>query len=137
MVKINQEEFTWFLPSPKSDLSINIPNSNRLNLNNKLVDKMPAYITLGISLDGTKIFIKEHGEDGFKVIKSGSIKAHEFISALTKCGVHLPARYIVTKTDGGWIATLTSPVLSRVNKTTAKPRKQNLSPLIESGDKNT
>lgn len=137
MTKINQEEFTWFLPTPKSDMAINIPNPNLLNLNNKLLDEMPAYIMLGISSDGTKIFIKDHGEDGFKVIKSGTIKAHDVISALTKSGVHLPARYIVTNTDGGWIATLALPISPKTNKTVSKPREQNLSSLIESGDKNT
>ncbi len=130
MSEINLDAFRWFVPKPQNPLVITIPNLERISFNSKLLEKLPSYITIGISSDGHQLAICEK-EDGYKLLKSGSIKNKELVKEIATLGVRLPAKYAVTIKDNGWLATLetqgTPPVSTK--SITRTPQKKNLSGL--------
>jgi len=76
-------EFEWFLPTPaKPELAITIPNDQCFNLNQNLYGQMPNRITVGVSLNGKTICLREAAETGFKIPKSGTIKGMPLISSI-------------------------------------------------------
>ncbi len=117
---MNFENFEWFVPKPKNELAITIPNMHTLNFNQKLLPQLPASVTIGVGENGRVLCIREM-ENGYRVCKNGSIKADakNLIDRMISLGVRLPARYSVTKEDCCWIARLesepTAPVLNLKN----------------------
>lgn len=100
-------EFTWFLPAPRKPvLSITIPNDNCFNLNQKLYSQINDRIAIGVNCDGKRIRIKLKPEVGYSVPKSGIIKDLDLIAKIKKCGIKLPASYLVEQKEDYWEATL-------------------------------
>lgn len=134
MSSINFAEFTWFSPTPKTMLSISIPNENSFNLNPKLMEQMPSYIDIGASSDGHTLCIREKPDIGYKLPKSGSVKAKELIRFLVEAEVRLPAKYIVTNEGNCWKAVLVNPSSPIPTVNTKKPprkKRMNLSGLAK------
>lgn len=134
MSSIHFAEFTWFSPTPKTTLSISIPNENSFNLNPKLMEQMPSYIEIGVSSDGRVLGIREKPDTGYKLPKSGSVKAKELICFLVSAGVRLPAKYIVTNEGDCWKAVLVKPSSPIPTVNTKKPprkKRMNLSGLVK------
>ncbi len=128
----SENEFDWFLPTPpKPVFSITISDEKSFNLNGKLSEKIPRYIKIGISSDGTKLGLLEETK-GFRVPKNGVIKAWKLIDEIKTRGIFLPARYLVENIDGFWIATLVppTPAPTTPKKTPNKPRKNGLKAML-------
>lgn len=133
MSKVNFNEFTWFAPRPKNQLAITIPNLCSLNLNPKLMEEMPAYITIGVNKTGELLCLREQAHSGYRLPKGGCVKDKDLIKLITDSGVRLPSRYTVWKEDDCWLAKLDVHVSPKVNTTKppTKPRKHNLKTLLE------
>ena len=126
-------EIEWFLPRPqKVEYAINIPNDNCFNLNAKLRVQMPEQITLGVGANGKTLWIKEKAEEGYKIPKSGVIKASNLIDAIKIRGISLPARYLTEREGDCWVATLVPSVspLPLPKKTPKKPRINGLKTML-------
>ena len=131
----NDLDFEWFLPDPKNaECVITIPNDYSFNINQKLLNKIPKNITIGISLDGKTLKIKDDTK-GFKIPKSGSMKAFTFIAAIKGRGIKLPARYLVKQNDDQIIASFVPPITypPLQKKTPLKPRTTGLKDMLTMG----
>ena len=129
-------EFEWFLPSPKkAELAITIPNDRCINFNPRLKSQLPEQITIGVSPDGKILRVKESAGEGYHIPKSGSIKASVLIDNIKARGIRLPARYLVEKANGCWIATVVLPIASPTapERTPKKPRSSGLSAMLPVG----
>jgi hypothetical protein len=135
MSKVNFSEFTWFIPRPKNQLAITIPNLHSLNLNPKLMEEMPTYITIGVSKAGDRLCLRAQPHSGYRLPKGGGVKDKDLIKLITASGVRLPARYTVWKEDDCWLATLDEHLSPKVNmaKPPNKPRTRNLKGILEEG----
>lgn len=98
------EQFRWFIPRPKAQYFISIPNSSYLRFNEKLRAKVPDQVAIGISPDGKTIYVREQA-DGYKLPKNGTIHDEEIIAHLNALGIEVPAKYQVEEVDGTWVAT--------------------------------
>ncbi len=132
---MNFEDFEWFLPKPKNELAITIPNAHTFNFNQKLLPQMPSAVTIGVGENGRILCIREI-ENGYHICKNGSIKMNEknVIDRIISCGIRLPARYSVTKEACYWIAKLesehSSPTLN-IKGASRRSRRKDISGLAE------
>lgn len=135
MSKVNFGEFVWFVPKPKNQLAITIPNRGVMNLNPKLMVEMPAYITIGVNKTGDRLCLREQPYSGYKLPKGGCVKDQDLIKLILSSGVRLPARYTVWKEDDCWLAMLDERLPPKVNMAHPPqiPRKRNLKRLLEEG----
>ena len=89
---------------------------------------------IAIGLKGGDLICLRQADAGYRVPRGGSVKAKEVIAALVDMGLSIPARYTVTPGDSYWIATLDkrpAPVAIDPLKASSKPRRRNLSKLID------
>ncbi len=130
MPEINFEEFRWFVPEPKNAMAITIPSLASINFNSALLEKLLSHITIGVFRDGHQLAICEK-ENGYKLNKGGRIKDEKLIKCITAAGIRLPAKYVVTMEENGWLALLetqgTPPVSTK--KITKTPKNKPLSGL--------
>lgn len=135
MSKVDFNDFTWFIPKPKSRSAITIPNLNIMNLNAKLMENMPSYVTIGVDKTGKCLCLREQAPSGYKLPRSGSVKDKELIANIVALGVRLPARYAVWQENGYWLAILDAHFSPKVNMSNPpkNPRKRDLKGLLEEG----
>lgn len=134
--QVDSLEFDWFFPTPpRPDLTITIPNDKCFNLNQNLYGQMPESIVIGVTSDGKNIGIRKvtDSENGFQILKSGTIKDTNLIDTIKKRGIKLPARYLVEQKENLWVGTLISPAISAhlPKKTPPKVRKTGLEAMIK------
>jgi hypothetical protein len=133
---ISISDFDWFLPSPKKVVyAIAIPNDTCFNLNQRLTQKLPKMITIGINSDAKTLCIKKEPDKGFSVPKSGTIKDNVLINTIKSRGIRLPAHYSAESKGEYWIASLVPPISSPIlpKKTPSKPRTNGLNAMLTSG----
>ncbi len=125
------ESLTWHAPAPKSPFAVTIPNQNEIRFNRKLTPELPPCVELGTDENGTHLGIRA-SEGGYRVPKSGNIKAQDVIAELRAAGVKLPARYVMARVEGGWLGTLvkTPEAAFDLKKTPRSPKKKDLSGLV-------
>lgn len=138
-ISYSDSDFQWFIPSTKaSEYVITIPNDTNFNFNQKLLNKIPKKISIGVSPDGKKIRIKE-SSNGYNIPKSGSIKASEIIKSIKDRGIRLPVRYTVHHDDdhdNDYVeATFIQPVAApnTPKQIPKKPRTTGLKSMLISG----
>ncbi len=130
MPKIDLSQFDSIEPPKIPQYIVNATLSGNLSLNDKLKNEIScSEIGIRVNKDGSMILIEPNKKDGYKILKSGSIRAETVTRELTKRGVSIPASYKLEWDNeiNMWIGTIISrkqPNLS-VNK---KPNivKQNM-----------
>ncbi len=128
---IHFDDLELFLPDPKNDLAITIPNRDTINFNQKLLPQLPEYIEIRVGERGSVLGVKENTE-GYRISKSGSIKKQgkRVIERLLEHGVRLPARYSVTREGDYWLARLEEQEIPTLNtKKARRPREKNVTGL--------
>ena len=123
VASVNFEEFKWFTPIPKNPLRISIPNLQSLRLSPMFKEEVPQFVEIGVSDHGRTLCIREKQETGYRV-SNNSIKANNLIQHLVNAGIHLPAKYSVTKEDCCWIAKLEPANPPTIDMTRTPPRRK-------------
>ena len=120
-------------PSKMTSMAITVPNSERINFNQKAMLQIPSRIELCTSADGQTLVFREYPEAEKALPKNGSMKFPKLIEYLTAHGVRLPARYEITQAENGWIARRTDSCIPNISDKFKKPKisKQTAEKLIK------
>ncbi len=122
----------WFSGELQSPYAVTICSTEQMNINAKLLEQLPPYFEIGVSADGHTLCFREK-ENGYKRLKSGSVKDARPIRYILDQGVHLPARYTVTEQSGVWIGTLDKqkqPALN-ITKPPRRPKAKKLEGVLQ------
>ncbi len=114
MDRINLEEFVWFDLSPKPpEMVINVSETGGFTFNRPAREALPPNIKIGILPDGKTVCVMEDPASGYTLPKSGAVTRPELIKHIVSAGIILPARYIMRREGGVWIAELQTPTMKR------------------------
>ena len=130
MENINLDEFELFIPTPKIQRKITLPNENYLRINAQLLNELPEKIEILLHAAQPYLFIrKAQRENGFLLRKSGEIHSRELVARLVARGARIPAEYEVIPREDGWLARLKPPAAApRVNLAHPPKRPRKLDP---------
>ncbi len=126
-------QFTvWFSGESQSPYAITICNKEQMNINAKLLERLPQNYEVGVSADGHMLCLREK-DGGYRLLKSGWVKDKTLVQYILAQGVHLPARYTVTEQHGIWVGKLEEqkqPVLN-MTKPPRRPKGKTLEGVLQ------
>lgn len=100
------QDIIWFLPIPRNQPAVHVRTQKGITINGELMKQIGMPVQIGYGRKCRELIIQEVQEGGRKLAKSGTLKDSRIPKSIVESGVRLPVRFIMEKTEDGWVGTI-------------------------------